>query len=203
MRLAELAARSGFSNATIKYYLRAGLLHPGEAQSTTWAEYDDSHVRRLRLVRALTEVAGMSLETVRQVVLAVEEAGSEHEARGAAQWALSREVTDEPTASSLVRVDGLLARHGWTVHADSPHRRVLAAALDTVEQLGLPATDELLDSYAQALRPVAELEVSRVAEAEDTTVAAERLVVGTLLYEPVLTTLRRMAHEAASAPVRE
>ena len=199
MRLAELAARSGLSTATIKYYLRSGLLPPGEARSTTWAEYDESHLRRLRLVRALTDVAGMSLEAVRQVVLAVDAAGSEHQARGAAQWALSPATAEAPTSLALDRVDALLARHGWRVHADSPHRRVLAAALDTVDRLGLPATDELLDGYARALRPVAEMEVARVAAADDPALVAERLVVGTLLYEPVLTTLRRMAHEAVSA----
>jgi DNA-binding transcriptional MerR regulator len=199
MRLAELAARSGLSTATIKYYLRSGLLHPGEAQSSTWADYDEGHLRRLRLVRALTEVAGLPLEKVRQVVLAVDEAGSEHQARGAAQWALSQVPGEEPSPAALHRVDELLARHGWQVHVDSPHRRMLAAAIDTVDRLGMPATDEILDSYARALRPVAELEVGRVAAAGDATVAAERLVVGTLLYEPLLTTLRRMAHEAVSA----
>lgn len=203
MRLAELAARSGLSTATIKYYLRVGLLPQGRSQSTTWADYDEGHLRRLLLVRALTDVAGLSLEEVRGVVAAVEAAGSRHEVRGAAQWSLSKPPRAEATPDSLARVDGLLARHGWQLHPDSPHRGTLALALDTVETLGLPATDEILDAYAEALRPVAELEVAGIAAEEDPTVAAERLVIGTLLYEPVLTTLRRMAHEAVSARTEE
>ncbi|MCE5290009.1 MAG: MerR family transcriptional regulator, partial [Nocardiaceae bacterium] len=59
MWMAELAARSGLSVATIKYYLREGLLHPGEAVGQTRTRYDDSHVRRLRLIRALTDVANL------------------------------------------------------------------------------------------------------------------------------------------------
>ncbi|MGH3536104.1 MAG: MerR family transcriptional regulator, partial [Pseudonocardiaceae bacterium] len=45
MRLAELSARSGLSTATVKYYLRSGLLPPGTVQSSTWATYDDGHLR--------------------------------------------------------------------------------------------------------------------------------------------------------------
>jgi DNA-binding transcriptional MerR regulator len=199
MRLAELSARSGLSTATIKYYLRAGLLHPGATQSSTWASYDESHLRRLRLVRALSEVAGLSLEEVRRVVDAVNASGSDHQARGAAQWPLSPALAQEPSAASLERVDELLDRHGWELDTESPHRRTLAAALDTLDELGFAATDEVLDAYARALESVAEVEVARVAAATEPIVAAERLVIGTLLCEPVLLTLRRMAHEAVSA----
>lgn len=199
MRLAELSARSGLSAATIKYYLRVGLLPPGATQSTTWASYDESHLRRLRLVRALTDAAGMSLDEVRGVVDAVDASGSDHQARGAAQWPLSPALAREPSAAAVEQVDELLARHGWELATKSPHRRTLAAALDTLEELDFAATDEILDAYARALEPVAEIEVARVVAETDPIVAAERLVIGTLLYEPVLVTLRRMAHEAASA----
>lgn len=199
MRLAELSARTGTSTATIKYYVRAGLLPPGTTQSSTWASYDESHVRRLGLVRALTDVAGLSLEEVRSVVDAVAGSGSDHQARGAAHWPLSPPPAREPSAASLARVGELLSRHGWEVGPDSPHRPSLAAALDTLDALGFAATDEILDAYAEALQPVAEIEVDRVAAEPDPVTAAERLVIGTLLYEPVLLTLRRIAHEAVSA----
>ena len=65
MWMSELSSRSGLPVPTIKYYLRERLLQPGEAVGATRARYDDSHVRRLRLVRALTEVAGMRLDDVR------------------------------------------------------------------------------------------------------------------------------------------
>jgi DNA-binding transcriptional MerR regulator len=199
MRLAELSARSRLSTATIKYYLREGLLHPGTTQSSTWATYDDQHLHRLRLVRALTEVAGLSLDAVRGVIDAVDASGSDHEARGAAQWPLAGAVAQEPSAASVRRVDGLVHRHDWRLATASPYRRVLAAALDTLDELGFPATDEVLDAYASALETVAAIEVARVAAEREPVLAAERVVVGTLLYEPVLLTLRRMAHEAVSA----
>src|SRR3954471_106167 len=85
MWISELAARSGLPVPTIKYYLREGLLHPGEAVGATRARYDESHVQRLRLVRALIEVAGMRLDDVRQVIVAIDDpALSWHEAVGSA-----------------------------------------------------------------------------------------------------------------------
>lgn len=198
MRLAELAASSGLPIATIKYYLRVGLLPPGERESSTWARYDEGHLRRLRLISALTDVAGLSLEEVRGAVDAVASSASTHEVRGAAQWSLSRAPAQTPSAHAIAQVEGLLARQGWEVAPESPHRRTLAAALDTLELLEFPATAEVLDAYAGALATIAEFEVPRIAVDEDPMVVAERLVVGTLLYEPVLVTLRRMAHEAAS-----
>lgn len=199
MRLAELSDRSGFPTPTIKHYLRVGLLSPGLTEGSTWAHYDEGHLHRLRLVRALTDVAGLSLDEVRRVVRAVDASGSQHQTRGAAQWPLSAPVVQAPSGESQDRVASLLARHGWELDPDSPHRLALAAALDTLADLAFPASDEVLDAYAQALEPVAEVEVPRVATESEPMVVAERLVVGTLLYEPVLLTLRRMAHEAVSA----
>ena len=56
MRISDLSEATGVPVATVKYYLRERLLHPGEVVSRTQARYDASHVERLTLVRALTEV---------------------------------------------------------------------------------------------------------------------------------------------------
>ncbi|MDP3890043.1 MerR family transcriptional regulator, partial [Nocardioides sp.] len=71
--MSELSRRSGVSVPTIKYYLREGLLPPGEATGATRAVYDATHVRRLRLIRALVDVAGMRLDRVREVLAAVDD----------------------------------------------------------------------------------------------------------------------------------
>src|SRR5688572_2038560 len=91
--------------------LRAGLLPRGTTQSSTWASYDEDHLRRLRLVRALADVAGLSLEEVRGVVDAVAASEFDHQARGAAQWSLSPDLARDPSAASVERVDRLLSRH--------------------------------------------------------------------------------------------
>jgi DNA-binding transcriptional MerR regulator len=200
MRLAELSARSGVPVTTIKYYLRLGLLHAGERQSSTWAAYDDSHLRRIALIRALIDVAGLPLESVHRVLEVVtNEDVPLHRALGTAQWLLSPKTAEQPSAESRERVVALLCRHNWELASDSPHRAVLAAALDRLDRLAFPAPDALLDQYAEALSRFAPSEVEPVATEIDRATAVEHLIIGTLLYEPLLATMRRMAHESQSA----
>jgi DNA-binding transcriptional MerR regulator len=199
MRLAELSSRSGVSPSTIKYYLRLGLLHSGEHQSSTWSAYNDSHLRRLTLIRALIEVAGLPLQAVRRVLEVVnDDSVPLHQALGTAQWLLSP-VVEEPSAESTERVEALLARHGWELASDSPHRRVLADALDRLDHLAFPPPDALLDQYAEKLASLAPGEVEPITAETDRATAIEHLVIGTLLYEPLLATMRRMAHESESS----
>ena len=72
MRVSELADRTGVTIASVKYYIRIGLLHPGVAQSATRAEYDESHVERVLFVRTLVDVGGLSIERITAVVAALD-----------------------------------------------------------------------------------------------------------------------------------
>jgi hypothetical protein len=122
-----------------------------------------------------------------------------HHALGTAQWLLSPNTTEEPSDKSCDRVSALLGRHSWELASDSPHRRVLAAALDRLDRLAFPAPDALLDQYAEALSRFAPSEVTPITTQTERATAIEHLVIGTLLYEPLLATMRRMAHESESA----
>jgi len=97
--MSELSRASGVSVATIKFYRREGLLPPGVAVSATRARYDESHVRRLRMVRALVEVARLPLSVVRDVVTAIEDHSGMHEVLGTAHTALSRPALSRPGLS--------------------------------------------------------------------------------------------------------
>jgi DNA-binding transcriptional MerR regulator len=196
MWMAELSSRSGLPVPTIKYYLREGLLHPGEATGATRARYDESHVQRLRLIRALTEVARLRLETVRQVLADLHAADSWHDAVGSAHGRLSPLPDRPPTAAALSRVQELLDRQGWDLAEESPHRLALATALDAMAELGRPVSDRLLDRYAAAMRDVAEAEIGALPD--DREAAAEMAVIGTVLLEPALLSVRRIAEENAS-----
>jgi len=201
MWMAELSARSGFSVPTIKYYLREGLLQPGTATGATRAAYDDSHVRRLRLIRALTEVAGLRLETVREVLADITAARTWHQAVGSAHTRLGP-GSDEPLPSdaSLARVGAMLGRQGWELAPGHPQALMLARTLDALDDLGHPVSDGLLDLYAASLRPIAAYEVNAVREAGEADVerSVEAAVIGTLLQEPLLIGIRRIAQENVS-----
>jgi DNA-binding transcriptional MerR regulator len=73
MRISELASQTGVPIATIKFYLREKLMSEGIRTSATQAQYDESHVARLRLIRALLGPAGLSVAAAQQVILAIEE----------------------------------------------------------------------------------------------------------------------------------
>jgi DNA-binding transcriptional MerR regulator len=198
MWIAELSRRTGVPVATIKYYLREGLLPPGEAAGATRSRYDETHVRRLRLVRALVEVGGLSLSRVRDVLAEVDEESREvHEVLGAAHSAL---VPEPPAVSteSKERVERLIKDRGWLVYEGSADRALLASALDALAGLGHGLDDETLQAYAQAAQQVADTDVAHL-PAGDRSRTVEAVVVVTALGGPVLLTLRRLAQESASA----
>ncbi|MFE1500190.1 MerR family transcriptional regulator, partial [Streptomyces albidoflavus] len=68
MRIAELGRTCGVSTPTIKYYIREGLLPAGRLTSSNQARYTEEHVHRLRLIRALLELGGLSVTKVRAIV---------------------------------------------------------------------------------------------------------------------------------------
>lgn len=193
MRISELSRTTGVPVPTIKFYLREGLLPPGRATGATQAEYGQAHAQRLRLVRALTEVGRMSLATVRDV-LAVVDAGAAGTAVavGTAHDNLPPVVPrgDVPPEHALRVVRDL----GWRVDPGSASLRQLEAALAAVEEVGLPLGPERLATYAGAALEVARADVEGVPQA-DPGDAVRYVVVGTVLYEPVLLALRRLAQQ--------
>lgn len=193
--MSELSERSGVPVATIKYYLREGLLPPGEAVGATRAVYDDAHVRRLRLIRALVGIAGLGLDRVRDVLAAVDDEGTDlMTAVGAAHMQLSSPPAEEPSAGSRERVAALIRRKRWHTEPGESHALALAAALDTAAAAGQPMSDETLEVYATAAADVARRDLATTPR-RDAEGATAYAVIGTLVNEPILVQLRRMAHE--------
>jgi DNA-binding transcriptional MerR regulator len=196
MRISELARRAGLPVATVKYYLREGLLPAGEPTGATQARYGEDHLARLRLIRALVGPGGLSVARARAVLTAIDSpATSVHEALGAAHQALPG--PDEGGPSDTGEALGHLGRWGWRVHAQSPAVRQLAHALEALRAAGFPPSDELLDRYAAAAGQLGTEDVAEV-PAEDLVEAVRFVVVNTVLLEPVLLALRRLAQEDAS-----
>lgn len=208
MWMAELSSRSGVSVPTIKYYLRQGLLPAGEAVGATRSRYDQTHVRRLRLIRALTDLAGLKLDVVGQVLAGIDGAVSWHEAVGAAHTRLGDADAglDPPSRSALAQVDSMLALQGWQLSPGHPHGLMLARALEALAAVGHPMSDQTLFFYANALRPIAMQEVLDVHQdegGEAVEADVEAAVIGTLLTEPVLLAIRRIAQENVSRRLAE
>jgi len=212
MRISGLAERTGVPVATLKYYLREGLLHAGTATARTQAVYDASHVERVRLVRALTESAGLSLGAVREVLAVLDDPPrTRHELLGAAQKVmLAREEGRRPSPSDaegeeaaaadpwVARVARPGAARGWC-DEDDPLVPRLAGQLRAAEAAGIALTDAHLDALADAAAVAAAADVASVPA--ERAGAVRQVVAGTLLTDPALLTLRRMAQQGASAAV--
>ncbi|WP_405177499.1 MerR family transcriptional regulator [Nocardia sp. NBC_01377] len=167
--ITELARVTGLSVAAIKYYVREGLIEAPVRVSANRSDYQDSHVSRVRLIRALIELGGLSLADARTVIGAVEDPGrTTHSVLGVAQ----RAVSDSSIDSILTAADGL---------GHSSLRSLVDVYRDAANELAVVE----LDWVAQA--------------DGDRDTQAEKAVVGTILGDALLTAVRREAQRAESA----
>lgn len=195
MRISELSQSSGVSVPSIKFYLREGLLHRGELTSPNQARYDESHLNRLRLVSALTEVGGLSVAATRDLLTVIDgDAPNLDDLMGVALRAVHPITGDiEPTEAELAEVDALTERHDWYVHPDSPLREELARVLSALHHAGVDPDQEWIDGYARAADDVAHRDHDHVENFTDLDQVLKTVVVGTVLGERFLATLRRVA----------
>lgn len=203
MRISELSRRSGVSTATIKYYLREGLLPPGRPTAATQAEYGESHVRRLRLIRALIGVRGLSVNAAKEVLEAISEYESEtHELLGLVfgVWPASspQAAQHEGADDSGSEVSALLEEMDWDVSELNPARHVITQTLQTLRSLGVEYDWHSLVPYARLAERTAALDLDQLQGPADPLEKAERAVLLTFLLEPALLALRRLAQEAES-----
>ena len=113
---------------------------------------------------------------------------------GAAHLQLSAPPSAPPSTRSRERVEALIGAHGWAADPEAGHAVALAAALDAMDDAGQPMTDDNLAVYVAAAASVARADLASVGD-RDATDATTYAVIGTLLSEPVLVSLRRMAQE--------
>ncbi|GAB3795496.1 hypothetical protein GCM10028798_04320 [Humibacter antri] len=247
MRISDLARMSGVPVATIKYYLREGILSPGEARGATQAEYGEGHVRRLRLIRSLADVAGLPIARIKVILSLIDQPHDDlFTTLGEAIQALPP-YPDRSSGGEHELAKAAIERLGWTYDGDFAATAQLELALHAVADAGIPITDERLDAYGASLHRLAEVDIALMPGAStagpggtagagattgagagagagagdatgagDTTgagagasssgqgeeapaflpsAAVEYAVLGTALYEPVVTALRRLAHQ--------
>ncbi|MCD9876671.1 MerR family transcriptional regulator [Streptomyces guryensis] len=208
MRLAELSERSGVSTATIKYYLREGLLAPGRQINTTTAEYDEEHLRRLRLVRAMIQVGGVPVATVREVLDHVDDDSLPRTIRlGAAMWALPQvpepDEEDEFVRAAHHEVSALLEQLGWEnakrLSTISPAYRSLVVSVAAFRRLGYGWGAELMAPYAELMHRTAVLDLDNMETHPSEEERIEFAILGAIINEPILQSLHRLAQEEETA----
>jgi DNA-binding transcriptional MerR regulator len=204
MRVGELSRRSGVSVASIKYYLREGLLPPGERTSPNQAAYDEAHVHRLRMVRALIDVGGLSVAATRDVLAAVDDPDVPlYVALGRASGTTvaehdPSEADDEAWAAAERTLAAAVDEHGWAVSDQNPAWHTAVGVLATYARLGDDDLSAQLGLYMQVMEEVARREVAVVIDRGDRARTVEGVVVGTVLGDTLLAAVRRLAQQHCS-----
>lgn len=196
MRISELAAEADVPVATIKFYLREGLLPEGERSSATQATYRADHLERLRLIRALIG-SGVSVAVVRRVLGAIDDPPpSAYDLLGTAHAATmtrSDETIDTTAAAQLV------ARLGSPEGTcDDVVLVAIARAVRRMDEAGFHVADDVMTAYLDAVQRIARAEIAGV-PTDSTESAVRYVVLGTVLVEPLLLALRRAAEQIAAA----
>lgn len=214
MRLAELSRRAGIPRSTIKFYIREGLLAAGAAHAKNQASYGTQHVERLELIRALREVAGLSLEVVARVTGELDR-GWEGDPIGEAMlamYALPARVgaVDKVELKRLAKeVREFLRALPWTTD-DERHYYAdeIAGALLQVRRYlypGYPVASIAKHAEIAWLLSEAEFEhapggprVPVRARGDDLAEPTRRAILASLLFERIFAALRRCANAMRS-----
>ncbi len=208
LTVSQLSERSATPISSIKFYAREGLLPQADLRAPHRAFYDEGHVRRLRLVQALRQVAGLPLDRVRRLCRTIDRARDEGTARVIARVidAVARRgsmpaVTLGELRASRREVLAMLGERGVQVRSGARAVTELAQALVCLRKTIDPAiaADAFLP-YLDAMCALAERDVEANRHlVVDATTAAFGATLGTVLWEPVLVLLRRIAFEHVAA----
>ncbi|WP_067707615.1 MerR family transcriptional regulator [Nocardia yamanashiensis] len=192
MQISELAAQSGVPLPTVKFYLRTGVLMPGEATSATRAVYGEPHLRRIALIKALSHL-GVPMTRIKSITEVIDQQDLPLlDALAVATASLPPAVESTPDPV-YPRARAILTSLGYSVPDDYPAVAQLELGLAAAEAAGLPLDEARLHVYAPHIMSIAVYDIDHL-PVETPSEAIEYAVLGTALYEPILAALRRISH---------
>jgi DNA-binding transcriptional MerR regulator len=224
LKIGELSRRSGVPMATLKFYLREGLIAPSHKSGRTMAWYHPSVVERIRSIRELQERQFLPLDVIRAALDRGEEAADDHAmAEAIADVLIRRGGERARTREDVLAAGAKPAELEWLRRAalavpddDGCYRGddlALLSTLGAARRAGLAADMlpfEILGDYLVALNKLVEIELRMyragvIGKAKPREVAkltkvaaelSERLVV-LLRRKLLLPTLQRLVDEKA------
>ena len=191
--LSVLSQRSGVPVATIKYYIREGLIQPSQDLDPDGTDT----LEQLRLIRGLVHIVGLSIRQVQQIL------GLLH----SQELNLADMMTDatvvlplagtrpgrEKSTTNLDPARAALAEAGFEDLPDAPYVNQLLAAITLAIECGVGMDTEHLAAYVSAARQCARADFHDL-PLDTPSQAAQAAVLGTAIYDPILVGLRRLAH---------
>lgn len=201
MQLKELSGQTGVSAASIKYYLREGLLPAGQTINATRAQYSARHVERLELIQALRRIVGLNIEQIRGLLAMADDGAARLDLLAAVQRVVL-ELGTPATGSGDVRTpaaDVVVRMRGWP-DFPSDARNALNALLELMESLNIPVSGELLDTYSKAMDDVARVDIAATTAPDSTDELILTAAVGMHVHSQLV--LKLLALAQASHAIR-
>lgn len=201
MQLNELSRQSGVSPASIKYYLREGLLPAGESVHATRAEYSARHLERLQLIQALRRIVGLNITQIRGLVKMADDGVPRLDLLAAVQRVVLNleSYTTAGGGDAAAATDVVVRLRGWP-DAPSDARNALAAQLELMADLKIPVSEDVLETYSKAMDAVAGLDIAATTAPESTDELILTAAVGMHTHSQLL--LKLLALAQASHAIR-
>jgi DNA-binding transcriptional MerR regulator len=193
---------------SIKFYVREGLLPSGTRARINQTVYSTAHLERLSLIRALLEVGDLSVPAVRRVLQAFDDRvgfsrahfamaiDALSDAERARRSPLS--IDEGVLAQAQTDVADLMEDAGWRFRHAPAAQGDLAYAIATIRTVLDPdLSNKDLLPYVRLMENLSALEQRPVSRPMVSPTDALRIgFLRTVLYEPVILALRRLARRA-------
>jgi DNA-binding transcriptional MerR regulator len=117
MKISELSRRSGVPTSTIKFYIRSGLVPAGELSHRNQAQYGEEHLKRVDLIRALRDIAGLPIDVVQTVLEQTDKPWGEKNPVGAALEAIYPAPERDRSGEEQTAYDGVRTEVAALLHS--------------------------------------------------------------------------------------
>lgn len=158
MILSELARQTEYTVETIKFFLRENLLPKGEKITERLADYDEKHVRRLALIRALHDRLGMQYQEVKAITVLLDEQTSPERIYNAIGLVQRHLAPAHKTTDGVAELTDLLSKHEIQA-AQASYLERLAGTLEEMAEAGMEMPVSELDKFIPPLKQIVEIEM--------------------------------------------
>jgi len=199
MKFSELARRTGASTASLKFWMREGILPAGELRNQTTAVYTQRHVERVGLIQILREEFDASIGRIHDLTALIDSPESSLlDVMEACQViATGMVIPPDVDAAQAELIARLRERMGWS-HYNSVAASALAHALAGSARVGYPYDLDDLVLYGQALEPIATADIGSIQPEGTPDAVARNLLVAAAAQNRVLVAVNQLAHTAAA-----
>lgn len=229
MKLSALAAESGVSTASIKYYIHVGILRPGHKRNATTADYSQAHLDRLGLITWLRRELGSPIDSIAALTRAIDDESLENielmgfcqrlalEASNVLKSAAGSSSHSEPepaTATAAAEpapapapktiendIRDVLQELGWPDISPTAVAS-MAGVLEELSTSGYPVGRDTIMRHIQALTEVASRNTTPITDDLSRDQICIEVVRGITLHNRLLVATSALVHASLSAMPR-